>query len=68
MALERRLSGRGSGLWSRGSVVVALGSGVEARWSWLWALERRLGGCGSGLWSGGSVVMALGSVVVAPGL
>ena len=74
-ALERRLGGHGSGLWSGGLVVVALGSGVEARWLWLLALEQRLSGHGSGLssrgsrlWSRGLVVMALGSVVVAPGL
>ena len=42
-------------------MVVALGSGAEAQWSWLWALEWRLGGRGSGLWSGGLVVVALGS-------
>ena len=42
LALEQRLSGM-----ALGSVVVALGSGAEARWSWLW--------------SRGSGVMALGS-------
>ena len=35
-------------------MVVALGSGAEAWWLWLWALERRLSGYGSGLSSRGS--------------